>query len=224
MRSEWQSGDEPTIAYTVRAIHTPFNHSLGKGKMKRTPSIIMLAIVAVLSGTVIYPVVHEGGHFLAGRLQGIEARDAVWTVWGGRPHVSFGPTPAHAIPWISAGGMILPTVLGILLMVIWFAASQRISFVVGAVLWIPGLVLLSGNLGAIVELASSSHSHMRPLAAHFAMSGTAALVFQVSPASLSVLLFVFFARRLRSTSHKKTAQHDAAQDGESASDFPPPVN
>ena len=73
--------------------------------MKRTPSIIILSIVAVLSVTVIYPVVHEGGHFLSGRLQGIEARDAVWTVWGGRPHVSFGATPAHAIAWINAGGI-----------------------------------------------------------------------------------------------------------------------
>jgi len=192
--------------------------------MKRTPSIIILAIVAVLSATVIYPVVHEGGHFLAGRLQGIEARDAVWTVWGGRPHVSFGATPAHAIHWINAGGMILPTVVGILLMVIWFAVSQRVSFVAGAVLWIPGLVLLSGNLGAIVELASSSHSHMRPLAAHFGLSGAAAFIFQASPALLSVLLFVFFVRRLRSTSHRKTAQHDAAQDGESARASSPPVN
>ena len=200
------------------------NEVLGRGKMKRTPSIIILAIVAVLSGTVIYPVVHEGGHFLAGHLQGVEARDAVWTVWGGRPHVSFGATPAHAIPWINAGGMILPTVVGILLMVIWFAVSQRVSFVVGAVIWIPGLVLLSGNLGAIAESASSSYSHMRPLGAHFGLSGAAAFIFQASPALLSVLLFVFFVRRLRSTSHKKTAQHDAAQDGESARASSPPVN
>ena len=192
--------------------------------MKRTPSIIILSIVAVLSATVIYPVVHEGGHFLAGRLQGIEAQDAVWTVWGGRPHVSFGATPAHAIAWINAGGMTLPTVAGILLMIIWFAVSQRVSFVAGAVLWIPGLVLLSGNLGAIVESASSSYGHLRPLAAHFGLSGAAGFIFQASPALLSVLLFVFFVRRLRSTSKKKTAQHGAAQDGESACPCSPPVN
>ena len=192
--------------------------------MKRTSSIIILAIVAVLSVTVIYPVVHEGGHFLAGRIQGVGARDVVWTLWGGRPHVSFGPTPAHAIPWISAGGLILPTVVGILLMVIWFAVSQRVSSAAGVMLWIPGLVLLSGNLGAIAESASSIHSHMRPLATHFGLSGGAGFIFQASPALLSVLLFVFFVRRLRSTSHKKTAQHDTAQDRESARVSSPPVS
>lgn len=192
--------------------------------MKRTPLIIILAFVAVLSVTVIYPVVHEGGHFLAGRLQGVEAKDAVWTVWGGRPHVSFGPTPAHAIPWISAGELILPTVVGILLMVIWFAVSQRVSFVAGAVLWIPGLVLLSGNLGAIAESASSIHSHMRPLAAHFGLSGAEVFIFQASPALLSVFLFMFLVRRLRNTSHKKIAQHQVAQDGESARATSSPVN
>ena len=176
--------------------------------MKRTPLIIILATVAVLSVTVIYPVVHEGGHYIAGHLQGIEAQSAVWTVWGGRPHVSFGATPAHAIPWINAGGIISSTVVGILLMALWFVLSQRASFVAGAIVWIPSLLLLSGNLGAIVEATSSnphSFSHMYPLAAHFGLSGAAAFIFQTLPALLSVLLFVLFVRRLRRTSHKKVA-------------------
>ena len=181
--------------------------------MKRTPSIIILATIAVLSVTVIYPVIHESGHLLAGHLQGVEARDAALTVWSGHPHVSFADTPAHAIPWIDAGGIILPTVVGILLMVIWFTLSRRISFVTGYVLWIPGLVLLSGNLGAVAEAASSTHGHLGLLAAHFGLSGTAAFIFQASPALFSVLLFVFFVCHLRRISHKKTAQHEAAQDG-----------
>ena len=166
----------------------------------------MLAIIALLSLTVVYPVVHEGGHYLMGRMLGVEVRGVTWTVWGGRPHVLFGFTPAHAVPWIAAGGLFLPTVLGVLFITAWLAVSGRIGYVGGAMLWIPALVLLAGNLGAIGETMSSRHSHLRPLALHFGLSGTAAFIFQALPALISLLLFVFCVRRVRGMSHNKNAQ------------------
>ena len=65
---------------------------------------------------------------------------------------------------------------------------------------------------------------MGPLAAHVGLSGPAVFIFQASPAALSILLFAFFVRRLRSMSHKNTALGRPARDGESMRDSSPPVS
>jgi hypothetical protein len=73
-------------------------------------------------------------------------------------------------PWVNAGGTVLPTVVGTLLISIWLA----LPYVRPIPLWrfwllIPGGVLLLGNLGLFWEVGmpSDSYHHMTGLAKQF---------------------------------------------------------
>ena len=106
--------------------------------MDRRIAILLLAALAVFSALVVYPVVHEAGHFLAGKALGAEVKQVVWTLLGGeRPHVLFGQTPGELIPWINAGGIILPTVIGGAAIIFWLCCCERMGFWWQAVILIP---------------------------------------------------------------------------------------
>lgn len=188
--------------------------------MKRISFIVVLLVTGVLSCAVVYPLVHEGGHYIGARILGVYVRAVVWTIWSGHPHVSLGNTPGHAIPWINVGGLFLPTLAGTLLALFWITAYRRLHWLISIVLVVPAMTLLAGNLCTIAEiLAPSGFKHMRPLAEHFGLSGFTSVTLQLLPALVTSVLIAAIIVRLRSLK-KKTAQPASPPYSEPAARFP----
>lgn len=168
-----------------------------KRPMTRRQTTIIIALSAMFSSLVVYPVVHEGGHYLMARAFGIEVHDVVWTILTGQaPHVSLGTTPGDVLSWVNAGGMLLPTLVGGTLMIVWLLYAKRWASGIRLALAIPGVVLLAGNAGLLLELLQEPTllHHMQPLALHLGLSGIASVLLQAAPAVVSVVLLWFSAR------------------------------
>jgi hypothetical protein len=103
-----------------------------------------LAILVVLSCTVLYPSVHELGHALVGTALGGQVEKIVFTPFTGEtPHVRFAKQPPQeALPWKAAGGPLLPVVTGCGLLILWLALRHRLSPFREALLLVPTLALL----------------------------------------------------------------------------------
>ena len=165
----------------------------------RRTLVIATALSATASALIVYPAVHEGGHYLAARLTGVEVRGVVWTMLTGKaPHVSLGPTSGDVLPWVNAGGLILPTIVGIAILVIWLIFADRWPAWARSAFAIPGIGLLAGNAGTVVELFREPTllHHMQPLARHLGLSGIASFGFQSLPAIVSLIFTGLWFRRL----------------------------
>ena len=140
--------------------------------MRRDSSIrrrVTIAATAILSWLVFYPFVHELGHLLPAVASGAEVNKFIWTPLLGRTHVSLNNVSESAIPWVDAGGILLPTIVGTVLVAVWISLPVKTP----APLWriwliIPGGIMLLGNFGLIFEmiLESNSLDHMHSLAKH----------------------------------------------------------
>ena len=164
--------------------------------------IVAMLVPAMLAMS-FYSVVHEAGHLLPALAFGIEVKGVTWTVFGGQsPHVSLGDTPRWAMAWIDAGGLLLPTLLGSVLMTAWLAVRRRCSPALAAWLWIPGLTMLCGNIGLLIEVfapAWTTHSHMRSLSIWLGLSGITAGMLELLPLIPTVLFTVLFCRTWKET-------------------------
>jgi hypothetical protein len=148
--------------------------------------------------------VHEGGHLLPAVLSGAVVNRFVWTPLLGELHVSLSGVSGAAQPWVDAGGILLPTAIGTLLVAIWMSLPDKRP----TPLWrfwllIPGGVLLIGNVGLFWEAAScnDAYHHMAGLA-HVVGDGGSGLLFQVAPALWSCLMIgwaILRWRRLRTS-------------------------
>jgi hypothetical protein len=76
--------------------------------------------VGILSSLFLYPLVHKTGHLVPAIVSGAEAERFVWIPLMGSPHVSLNQVSGTALPWVDAGGILLPTMIGTLLIWIWF--------------------------------------------------------------------------------------------------------
>ncbi|MBN2270897.1 MAG: M50 family metallopeptidase [Sedimentisphaerales bacterium] len=145
--------------------------------------------VAVVSGLVLYPIVHEFGHYIVGIMLGGEASEVVWTVFsGGEPHVSFSSMPEWAGPWMSAAGPILPTLVAVVLIAIWLMFSKRIPWYLGVCLVVPAVVFLFSNVGCVFELFDSG-AHMNRLSSHLGLRGVVRVLFELLPLFVSLVMF-----------------------------------
>jgi hypothetical protein len=105
---------------------------------------------ALVSGLIMYSVVHELGHYVFGTMFGGRVREAVWTVFeGDEPHVSFASLPPGAGVWMQAGGVLLPTALGVVIILLWLALRRRLSWLGHTLMLTPACILLTGNLGLL---------------------------------------------------------------------------
>jgi hypothetical protein len=153
------------------------------------------AAILAFSGLVVYSLVHEGGHLLFGVLFGGQPNwHAVrWTVFSGEePHVAFQHLPSDALPWMSAGGILFPSFVGIALILLWWFAEKRVLWWLQLLTIIPGFVLLLGNLGLFADAG-----HTLPLALHFGLSGAMAQIVARSPAIVTLIVFAFIACRAK---------------------------
>lgn len=167
---------------------------------KRLPFLVGVAASCAL---VLYPVLHEGGHMISGVLfGGVPNWDSVeWTsVSGERPHASFSYLPTAAIPFMTAGGTLVPLLVALLLLTIWAFTHRKASWYVSATLvTIAGLLLFS-TLGCLFELYQNTH--MDALAVHFELVGPLRVAFSLSPLIVSIAVYVWIGMILRTPTSK----------------------
>lgn len=157
-----------------------------------------LAGLAVISGLVLYPVIHEFGHILSGMICGAKPDWAavVWTpLRGEEPHAAFSYLPQGAGPLMSAGGTLLPTVAALVLLATWKLINRRVSWYVSAVLvGLPGLWLIS-TLGCLFEL--HQNTHMDALAVDLGLKGPLRVLFSVSPLLVAAAAYAWLGMEYR---------------------------
>ncbi|HEX41980.1 MAG TPA: hypothetical protein ENN81_07965 [Phycisphaerales bacterium] len=158
--------------------------------------ICLTAAVAVVSGLVLYPSVHEFGHYIIGLMLGGQVREVRWTIFSGDPGVSFNRLPDGAGPWMSAAGPIVPTIVAVLLVCIWLWLGRRVRWYTAVCLLVPAVIFLLSNLGCVIE-AFDSGAHMNRLSTHLGLSGVARVAFEMLPVAVSAVVVGLVLRRLR---------------------------
>lgn len=163
-----------------------------------TKRFLFLIALGVVSGVILYPVAHEGGHLIFGMLFGADVNwdGVVWTnVFGEEPRASFSHLPDSARPWMTAGGPIVPTALALLLLFVWRCVSPRVSWYVRAGLVIIPVLFLFSAVGCLFELYGNTH--MDALSVHFGLSGALRVMFSLSPLLLTIATYVWLWVRFR---------------------------
>lgn len=170
-------------------------------KVRRLTILVPSAVFIII---VVLPAVHEFGHYFPARLLGGEVRDVTWTViHGQKPSVSFRVPLNDAIqPWVSAGGILLPSAMGFVLLIACsrFCPDPRMPSWI--LILLLGLGLSFNAIGSVVEaFVTPGAGHLYGLAQLFGASGVTAVIFQSAPAILLlfILRFTFISLRARLT-------------------------
>jgi hypothetical protein len=82
--------------------------------------------------------------------------------------------PPESRPWMSAGGMLVPTALGLMLLGVRAVLSKRMSWYLSATMIVFGLLFLMGNLGCVSEMFQYNaypNRHVNAVATHFDLQG-----------------------------------------------------
>jgi hypothetical protein len=156
--------------------------------------LLVIGATTALTGIVLYSLVHEAGHLLFGWLWGGTPawHQVSWTIFSGEePHAAFRSLPDEAVPWMGAGGMLLPTLVGCVLVAAGFWGG-RVARWVQLVLVTAGAVLLLGNLGLFADTG-----HMLPLAHRLGLHGALAQTVALTPAVLTLAIWGYVGYRLR---------------------------
>lgn len=162
---------------------------------RRRRALPVVAATTALTGLVLYTIVHEAGHLLFGWLWGgTPAWSQVsWTVFSGEePHAAFRSLPDEAVPWMGAGGMLLPTFVGCVLVGAGFWWGARVAPWMQLALVTAGALLLLGNLGLVADT-----DHTLPLALHFGLPGVLAEIAALMPVALTLAIYGYIIYRLR---------------------------
>ena len=157
-----------------------------------------LVAVGVISGLVLYPVFHEGGHMMFGMLFGGMPNwdGVVWTcLSGAEPHASFSYLPESAVPFMTAGGPIVPTLIALLLLLIWRFIYKNASWYVSAALVSTPVLFLFSTLGCLFELYRNTH--MDALSVHFGLTGPLRIAFSLSPLLVAIAAYVWLGMKFR---------------------------
>jgi hypothetical protein len=166
-------------------------------RQDRIARSVSFAATGILSSLVFYPLIHETGHLIPAVVSGAPVNRFVWTPLIGNPHVSLNQVSGTARPWVDAGGILLPTAAGTLLIAVWLLSPHaRPTPLWRFWLLIPGSVLLLGNLGLFWEVQSSSASyhHMAGLAKQFG-AGSSVYWIEVAPGLWSCFLIGWLIRQ-----------------------------
>lgn len=177
----------------VKGQATAIAQRLGR---KRFLFLIAISLVA----TSLYSVVHEFGHYSVGTLLGGKVDRVVWTPLAGEEaRVYFDSIPLEARPWMSAGGMLVPTVLGLMIFGVRAVLLRRLSWYVSATMVVFSLSLLMGNLGCVFEMFqynSHPNRHMNALATHFELEGAAMVLLVLSAPLLTLTVYALVGYKI----------------------------
>jgi len=173
--------------------------------------VIYVSSIALLS-FFLYSVLHEFGHWIVGYLGGGTASTIVWTpLAGGEPHVSFSHLSQAVVPWMMAGGILIPTVVGLGLVLTWLAFSRRLQWPLSYAMIIPGVLFLFSNVACVVP----SDRHMSFLTAKFGLEGFGASLVAAIPLVLTIAAYGCVVMRLMSRG-REVQQNAAPNDGPAA--------
>ena len=158
---------------------------------------ITIALSSLFSCLIFYPFVHECGHLIPAVVSGATINAFVWTPVIGRAHVGLSNVSGSALPWVDAGGILLPTFVGTALLLAWMFLPIRTPHPVWR-LWllIPGVLMLVGNLGLVAEatLGPDSYRHMHLLAKVAGGNGTLGKLLELWPAVWTVVVLAVATR------------------------------
>ena len=160
--------------------------------------VCFLAAVIALSGLILYPAAHESGHMIVGTLFGAtpDWDSATLTCLGGaEPHSSFKSLPATAVPFTTAGGTIVPTLIAVLLLVLWRFIHKHAWWHVSAMLVVISVHFFSCTLGCLFELYQNSH--MDAISVHFGLTGPIRIAVSLSPLIVALAACVWLGMRFR---------------------------
>ncbi len=144
----------------------------------------------IFSSAILYPIVHESGHALAGLALGGRIDEVVLTgLSGDTPHVKFSHLPDGAGPWMRAGGVFLPILVAYGLLVVWLGPGRRLSVFRQVLLLTPAVLFLVSGFGI--------DDHLRGMAEQLgcASEGSVLLV-KTIPAWLALAAYALVGRRL----------------------------
>ena len=167
-----------------------------------TPGIRRLSFVfgAISIVLIVLPAVHEFGHYLPGVVLGAEVRDVTWTLLSGHaPRVYFHSVSGEAMPWVDAGGVLIPTFFGLVLIALWARYCSRPQSTFWLLLLLSGICLSCKALGPALAAFSSlaSYSHLRGLAQISGLHSPAAIGFQLFPLLFVLPTFYYVLTRFR---------------------------
>lgn len=169
-----------------------------KIKKSGAKRLTFFAATVVISGLVLYPVVHEGGHMMLGMLFGAIPNwdDVVWTPLSGvEPHVSFIYISESAVPFMAAGGYIVPTLVALLLLLIWRFIHKNASWYVSAALVSIAVLFLFSTVGCLFELYQDTH--MDALSVHLGLTGPLRIACSLSPLFVAIIACSWLGTKLR---------------------------
>jgi hypothetical protein len=160
--------------------------------------VTFLIAVCVISGLIVYPVLHEGGHMIFGMWFGALAdwHGVVWTCLGGEePHGAFTYIPEKAVPFMQAGGHILPTLVALPLLSTWRAVYRKAPWWVSAALVSMPVLFLLSTLGCLFGLYSNTH--MDALSVGLGLRGPLRIMVSLSPLLLGSAVLVWIGMKSR---------------------------
>jgi hypothetical protein len=157
-----------------------------------------LALVIALSGFILYPAAHEGGHLIVGTLFGATPDwdgSALTCLSGVEPHSSFKSLPTTAVPFTTAGGTIVPTLIAVLLLALWRFIHKHVWWHVSAMLVVISVHFFFCTLGCLFELYRNTH--MDAISVHFGLAGPIRIAVSLSPLFVAIAAYVWLGMKFR---------------------------
>ncbi len=157
----------------------------------------------LVTGVVLYGIVHEFGHTIAPQWAGVPPSRVVWTVFSGEePHVEFSePLGPGLRAAMTAGGTLFPSVVALALLAIWYPGRRRHPDWLAILLLVPAVGFLFANvsgLGDAVRYLSGQHpGHMATLGEYLGFGLWATALLCAAPLALTLVVYRLLAGELR---------------------------
>jgi hypothetical protein len=169
----------------------------------RWPHGVAIAVWALVSGIVLYGLVHEFGHTIVPRLAGVPPSRVVWTIFSGEePHVEYSePLGGWVSAGSAAGGTLFPSVVALALLAIWYRKRRQHSAWTTILLLVPVVGFLFANVSgpwdAVRYLGGTHPAHMATLGEHLGLGPIGTAFLCAAPLGITVAVYGLLLGELR---------------------------
>jgi hypothetical protein len=169
----------------------------------RWPHGVAIAAWALVSGSVLYGVVHELGHTIVPWLNGTPPSRVVWTVFSGEePHVEYAVAQTGGVrAGSAAGGTLFPSVVALVLLGVWYWRRRDASAWTSILLLVPVVGFLfanvSGPYDALRYLSGQHPGHMATLGEYLGCGRIGTALLCASPLVLTIAVYWLLVGELR---------------------------
>jgi hypothetical protein len=126
---------------------------------------VFTAVGALAIIMIALPAGHELGHYLTAQGFHVPVEDTTWTLLGRTPpSVQYRDASVSAQAWIAAGGVFLPTTLGVLVLLLWLRLSAKVPRAIRLLWLMLGFGYALNGAGPTLDLATGRFSHLQRLA------------------------------------------------------------